>query len=227
MGTLKYLKELLGATLRRLRHFALPNLAKWPQHQCRLIGSETPMVILIGGIGCTGKTLLANQLMKETNIPYFPLDYLMMSIYRGMPSCGFTPMDGQFVLGEKMWPVIKGLIMTNIENDHSIILEGFQLLPHLLRDFPSEYLENIVPIFLFFSEKYIRDNFEAKILKHRSAIESRSDIDDITAAGLISETRRLKEHCIDHRAVFFEIEDDFDTGMKVAKDFVLAQLSNG
>ena len=109
------------------------------------------MVILIGGVGCTGKTLLASQLMKEAHIPYFPLDHLMMGIYRGMPDCDFTPMDDQFVLGEKIWPIIKGMIMTNIENDHSIILEGFQLLPHLLKDFPSGYLENILPVFLFSS----------------------------------------------------------------------------
>jgi len=184
------------------------------------------MVILIGGIGCTGKTLLASQLMKKTNIPYFPLDHLMMGIYRGIPDCGFTPMDGQFILGEKMWPVIRGIIMTNIENDHSIILEGFQLLPHLLRDFPADYLESILPVFVFFSEQYIKDYFEDKIIRYRSVIENRSDIDDITAIIMISMTNRLKEHCVNNRLTFFEIDGDFDAGMKQAEDFVLAQLRN-
>jgi putative acetyltransferase len=186
--------------------------------------SDTSTVILIGGIGCTGKTLLASQLMKKTSIPYFPLDHLMMGIYRGMPDCGFTPMDGQFVLGEKIWPVIKGVIMTNIENDHNIILEGFQLLPHLLKDFPSEYLEKILPVFLFFSEQYIQDSFDTQILKYRSAIESRSDIDDITIEGLIGDTKRLKEQCIENEVTFFEIEDDYDTEMMVVQDFVLTKL---
>lgn len=184
------------------------------------------MVILIGGIGCTGKTLFAHQLMVQTNIPYFPLDHLMMGIYRGIPNCGFTPMDGQFVLGEKMWPVIKALIMTNIENEHSIIFEGVQLLPHLVQDFPADYLESILSVFLLFSDRYIKDNFDDKILKYRSAIENRSDIDDITVDSLIGETRRLKEHCINNGIVFVEIEDDFDAGMQKAKDFVLAQLGN-
>ena len=184
------------------------------------------MVILVGGIGCTGKTLFANQLMKMTNVPYFPLDHLMMGIYRGIPNCGFTPMDDQFVLGEKMWPVIRALVMTNIENDHSIIFEGFQLLPHLQCDFPSDYLENILSVFLFFSDQYIEDNFNDKILRYRRVIEDRGDIDDITAASLIGVTRRLKEHCINNGAAFFEIEDDFDEGMKEARDFVLAQMSS-
>lgn len=184
------------------------------------------MVILIGGIGCTGKTFLANNLMRKTNIPYFPLDHLMMGIYQGMPNCGFTPMDDQFVLGEKMWPVIKGLIMTNIENEHRIILEGVQLLPHLLSDFPVEYLDHIHPIFLLHSEQYIRENFDHKIIKYRSAIESRSDIEDITQDSMIGQTRRLKVQCINNKVDFFEIKDDFDASMKEATDFVLARLSN-
>jgi hypothetical protein len=48
----------------------------------------------------------------------------------------------------------------------------------------------------------------------------RSDVDDITVAGLISETRRLKEQCLSNSVVLFEIEDDFGTGMKAARDFV-------
>lgn len=182
------------------------------------------MVVLVGGIGCTGKTWFANRLMRETNIPYFPLDHLMMGIYRGMPGCGFTPMDDQFVVGEKLWPVVKGMIMTNIENDHSIIFEGVQLLPHLLRDFPPEYLEKILSVFLFLSERYIRDHFEDRILNHRSAVETRSDIEDLTADSLIAQTARLKQHCMDHGIVFLEIEDDFGTGMQAARDFVLARL---
>ena len=184
------------------------------------------MVILIGGIGCTGKTLLASHLMKQTNIPYFPLDHLMMGIYQGMSDCGFTPMDDQFVLGEKMWPVIKGMIMTNIENDHSIILEGFQLLPHLLDDFPLEYLDHILPVFLLNSEEYIEDNFDDKIIKYRSVIENRGDIEDVTPEKMIYDTKRLKQQCIIHKVAFFEIKDDFEASLTAVGEFVLARLSN-
>ena len=185
--------------------------------------SGTSMVILIGGVGCTGKTLLAGQLMKELGIPYFPLDHLMMGIVRGMPDCGFTPDDDQFILGEKMWPVIKGMIMTNIENDHSIILEGFQLLPHLVRDFPPAYLENILPLYLLLSEGYIKEHSDAKIMRYRSAVERRDDIDDISVESLIRDNKRLKEQCVKNGVAFFEIEDDYEAGMKEARDYIMAK----
>lgn len=183
------------------------------------------MVILIGGTGCTGKTLFASQLMRKTNIPYFPLDHLMMGLYRGLPNCGFTPMDGQLVLGEKMWPVIKGMIMTNIENEHNIILEGVQLLPQLLHDFPAAYPEHILPVFLFFSEQYIHENFERKIMKYRSAIESRGDSDELTAAKLLRDAKQLKEQCLQNEIVFFEVEVDYDAKMKEAESYLLAQIN--
>jgi putative acetyltransferase len=184
------------------------------------------MIILIGGIGCSGKTLLANQLMRKTQISYFSLDHLMMGIYRGIPNCGFTPMDDKFVIGEKLWPVIKALIMTNIENNHSIILEGIQLLPHLIFNIPSDYHENVVPVFLFFSGQYIQKNLEDKIIKNRNVIENRSDIDDLSYDKLISETRRLKESCINNEIAFIEIADDFIEEMKKAEDYVLSRYKS-
>ena len=182
------------------------------------------MILLIGGTGCTGKTLFAARLMQKTKIPYFPLDHLMMGIYRGMPNCGFSPMDGQADLAEKMWPVIQGIIMTNIENEHNLILEGVQLLPRLVNDFPAEYLPHILPVFLFFSENYIRENYESKILKHRSAIENRSGEDEMTPAELIHDTRLLKAQCLQHGITFFEIEDDYEAKIKEAEDTILAQI---
>lgn len=50
------------------------------------------MIILIGGIGCTGKTLMAQTLLEKYKIPYFSADYLKMGLVRGTDNCPFTPM---------------------------------------------------------------------------------------------------------------------------------------
>lgn len=132
------------------------------------------MVILIGGVGCTGKTKLAHELMVDYRIPYFCLDHLMMGLYRSDPRCGFTPEDDGDSIGAAMWPIVREIIKTNIENGHSLTLEGFQIAPGNLAAFEGVYRENIVPLFLCFSPDYIERNY-GLIKRNRNAVENRSD----------------------------------------------------
>jgi len=93
------------------------------------------MVILIGGISCTGKTLMSQKLLEKYKIPYLSIDHLKMGLIRGDTNCSFTSMDSNEVIGEKLWPIIKGIIMTNIENNQNIIIEGCYLLPNLQQQY--------------------------------------------------------------------------------------------
>lgn len=88
------------------------------------------MIILISGNSHMGKTFMAQNLLKRYNIPYLSIDHLKMGIYRGDSNCGFTPLDSIELIGDKLWPIIKGIIMTNIENNQSLIIEGCYILPH-------------------------------------------------------------------------------------------------
>jgi 2-phosphoglycerate kinase len=134
------------------------------------------MIIFIGGPGSIGKTNLAYTLMKKLSIPYFSIDHLMMGIYRSNPNCGFTPMSDVKIINHYIWPIIIEMAKTNIENKHSLILEGFQILPENIRDIPDDYKKRIISIFLCFSENYINNSYN-EIVKYRSIIESREDID--------------------------------------------------
>jgi putative acetyltransferase len=132
------------------------------------------MVILLGGVSSTGKTLMAQKLLERYKIPYFSIDHLKMGLFRGDSNCGFTPMDSSEVIGEKLWPIIKGIIMTNIENNQNIIIEGCYLLPHLVKDFEKEYLDQIISVLIGFSADYIKEKFVSNIIEYRNAIETRN-----------------------------------------------------
>jgi 2-phosphoglycerate kinase len=136
------------------------------------------VVLLIGGTSGSGKTKLANTLMLSLDIPYISVDHLMMGIYRSNSDCGFTPMSPVSVINRHLWPIVREMVKTNIENNHSIIFEGFQILPQNIGDFGSEYTSEVLPFFLALSPEYIKAHYD-DITKHRSAIESRSDIDEI------------------------------------------------
>ncbi|MGG3279359.1 hypothetical protein [Paenibacillus solani] len=92
------------------------------------------MIMLISGNSSTGKTYMAQRLLEKYHVPYLSIDHLKMGLYRADMNCGFTPMDSTEDIGEKLWPILKGIMMTNIENKQNLIIEGCYILPHHLED---------------------------------------------------------------------------------------------
>ncbi|WP_042148356.1 2-phosphoglycerate kinase [Paucisalibacillus sp. EB02] len=181
------------------------------------------MVILISAVGSTGKTLMAQNLLEKYKIPYLSIDHLKMGLYRGDKNCGFTPLDSTEVIGDKLWPIVKGIIMTNIENNQHIIMEGCYILPYYMRDFNSKYSKKIIPVFLGFSTNYIQENFTSKIVNYRNAIESRNWPEERTIAELIQEHEEFKSKCLEAGVTYFEIENDYDKDIVKVYNYIEAQ----
>ncbi len=181
------------------------------------------MIILISGNSHTGKTLMAQKLLEKYKIPYLSIDHLKMGLYRGERNCGFTPLDSNEVIGEKLWPILKGIIMTNIENNQSLIIEGCYILPHHMKDFDKPYSDHIISVFLGFSTKYIVKNYESKIIAHRNAIETRLYPEDRTLEQYVAEHEELRRSCLRNEVNYFEINEDYDCEIAKAYDFIDAQ----
>ena len=135
------------------------------------------MIILITGASCTGKTKLANDLMTKYNIPYFSVDILMMGLYRSNNTCNFTPNDNSEKISLHVWPILKEMIFTNIENSTNYIYEGFQIKIKDIIEIKEKYKNQIFTYYLSFSREYIENNYSV-IKSKRSIIENRTDIDD-------------------------------------------------
>lgn len=178
------------------------------------------MIILLGGISCTGKTLMAQRLLEKYKVPYLSIDHLKMGIFRSGMVCGFTPSDDNYIIGEKLWSIVKGIIMTNIENNQHIIIEGCYLLPHLVKDFVQEYLNQIITIFIGFTENYIKENFSTGIKKHRNIIETRALLEDRSIDQFISEHIRLREQCKLNELEYVEIDNNYDDEIKRAYELI-------
>jgi hypothetical protein len=168
------------------------------------------VVILISAVSSTGKTLMAQNLLEKYHIPYLSIDHLKMGLYRGVKNCGFTPLDSTELIGGTLWPIVNGMIMTHIENEQHIIIEGCYLLPHYLKDFDLNNSKKIIPVFFGFSTDYIQENFETKIVKHRNAIELRNWPEERTIKELIEEHEEFKAQCLRAGVRYFEIQNDYD-----------------
>ncbi|MDO4292413.1 MAG: AAA family ATPase [Eubacteriales bacterium] len=115
------------------------------------------MVVLITGASHTGKTALAQRLLETYQYPYLSIDHLKMGLIRsGYTS--LTPQDDD-VLTDYLWPVVREIVKTAIENRQNLIVEGCYIPFDWEKDFTEEYLEQIRYRCLVMSENYIRKHF--------------------------------------------------------------------
>ena len=80
------------------------------------------MIILLTGATHTGKTALAQKLLEKYKIPSLSIDHLKMGLIRS--GCtNLTPEDDD-ALTEYLWPIVREIIKTAVENNQSMIVEG-------------------------------------------------------------------------------------------------------
>lgn len=80
------------------------------------------MIVLIAGASHTGKTVLAQKLLEKYKFPYVSIDHLKMGLIRSGKT-NLTPMDDA-ELEEYLWPIIREMIKTAVENSQNLIVEG-------------------------------------------------------------------------------------------------------
>ena len=142
------------------------------------------MIVLITGASHTGKTVLAQKLLEKYKYPYLSIDHLKMGLIRS-GNTELTPMDDN-ELTEYLWPIVREMIKTAIENNQSLIVEGGYIPFDWQKEFDSEYLESIKYFCLVMSEKYIRNHF-TDIKKYANAIENRLDDEWCTMESVLAD----------------------------------------
>lgn len=148
------------------------------------------MVIIITGASHTGKTLLAQRMLEKYKYPYLSIDHLKMGLIRS-GNTSLTPEDDD-ELTIYLWPIVREMIKTAIENKQNLIVEGCYIPFDWRKDFDVEYSANIRFICLAMTDDYIDSHID-DIINHASDIESRLDDADCNAAGIKEDNKRFKE----------------------------------
>ena len=128
------------------------------------------MIILITGASHTGKTLLAQRILERYKYPYLCIDHLKMGLIRSGYTA-LTPEDDD-ALTDYLWPVVREMIKTAVENEQNLIVEGCYVPPDWRKDFDERYLQFIRFVCLVMTEEYIDGHFD-EIMAHESVIENR------------------------------------------------------
>ena len=165
------------------------------------------MILLITGASHTGKTALAQKLMEKYQIPYFSIDHLKMGLIRS-GNTDLTPMDDEKLTGY-LWPILREMIRTAIENRQNLIIEGCYIPFDWQKDFDGQYLADIRYYCLVMTEGYIRNHFD-DIKKYANVIEARLDDSGCTMEGVIADNAAALSLAQKHHVNFILIDDRYE-----------------
>lgn len=164
------------------------------------------MIILIAGCSHTGKTALAQRLLQKYQMPYLSIDHLKMGMIRS-GALKLSPMDSQEI-ETSLWPILREMIKTAIENRQNLIVEGCYIPFDWARSFEEDYRKEIRYICLIMSEAYIRAHFQ-DILSYANVVETRLNDSGLTMEELIQENEANLKSCLKYGCAYRLIDGEY------------------
>lgn len=170
------------------------------------------MIILITGASHTGKTLLAQKLLEKYKISYFSIDHLKMGLIRS-GNTNLTPED-DIELEKYLWPIIREIIKTAIENGQNLVIEGGYIPFDWKKDFDNEYLKEIKYYCLIMSKTYINNHFN-QIKEYANVVENLLDDSWCTKESVLEDNAYNFEMCKNYGCNYILIDEDYCTDIEL------------
>ena len=170
------------------------------------------MIILIAGATHTGKTALAQRLLEKYKFPYLSLDHLKMGLIRSGQT-SISAVDDER-LTSYLWPIVKEMIKTAIENGQNLVIEGCYIPFDWKKDFDEKYLSEIKFYCLIMSKNYIQNNF-SDILLNECAVEKRMISGDLTQEKLIKENETNLQLCKKYALNYILIDTEYKVDIEL------------
>ncbi len=167
------------------------------------------MIILVAGATHVGKTAFAQKLLEKYHYPYLSIDHLKMGLIRS-GNTTLTPLSREEDLTEYLWPIVREIIKTAIENDQNLIVEGCYIPFDWQKDFSNEHLAKMQYFCLILGESYVKTHF-SKIKEFANVIEKRQADDDLTVESLLEENAKNLEQAKKHNVNHVLIQEDYET----------------
>ena len=171
------------------------------------------MIILITGASHTGKTALAQKLLEKFKYPYISIDHLKMGLIRS-GNTELTPISEDKDLTAYLWPIIREMIKTAIENKQNLIVEGCYIPFDWQKDFENEYFKDIKYYCLIMNEEYIRNHF-ADIKKYANVIENRLDDEWCTMESVLADNAEILVLAQKYDVNYILIEDKYEINIEL------------
>ena len=169
------------------------------------------MIVLITGATHTGKTSVSQRLLEKYKFPYLSIDHLKMGLIRSGKTAIDVCDDENLTL--YLWPIVKEIIKTAIENGQNLIVEGCYIPFNWKKDFHEEYLSEIKYYCLIMSKNYIRNNF-SNILAYENIIEKRISR-DLMQEELIKDNVFNLQMCKKYELDYILIDSEYNVDIEL------------
>ena len=123
-----------------------------------------------------------------------------------------TPMSSDEDLTRYLWPIVREMVKTVIENRQNLIVEGCYISFDWQKDFEMDELVQIQYYCLIMSEDYIKKNF-SKMKAYASVIEYRGNDESCTMESVLADNARFLELAQKHRVNYLLIDHDYKIDM--------------
>lgn len=169
------------------------------------------MVLLIAGTSHTGKTALAQRLLERYGWPYLSIDHLKMGLIRSGQTA-LTPEDDP-QLTEYLWPIVREMAKTAIENRQNLIVEGCYIPFDWREDLEEEYLRETRYVCLVMSRRYIEARWE-DIRGYAGVVEHRGE-EVLDREALIGDNEENLRRCRERGLDYILIDKDYQVDWKL------------
>lgn len=171
------------------------------------------MIILITGASHTGKTALAQKLLEKYKYPYLSIDHLKMGLIRSGNTL-LTPLSDEGALTEYLWPIVREMIKTAVENGQNLIVEGCYIPFGWAEDFEKEYLDKIRFYCLVMSGRYLENHF-GDIRRFAGVIEDRGEDEGCTLETVRRDNAEMLEKCVKHGVKYIDIDEEYQVDIEL------------
>ena len=171
------------------------------------------MILLISGASYTGKTALAQKLMESNGYPYLSIDHLKMGLIRSGHT-SLTPESPDCALTSYLWPIVREIIKTAIENGQNLIVEGCYIPFDWKNHFDQTYLEHIRYLCLIMDDGYISRHWQ-NICSHANDIERRLDVSSLSPEIAAKENMHFLKGCMEHGLNYHLISEEYPHNLSI------------
>ena len=171
------------------------------------------MIYIISGSSRSGKTIVAKKLMRQINIPYLSLDWLVMGFTNGIPEYGIHDKLWPDEIAEKIWNYLEAMLESMIWSGAEIIIEGEAILPKLISKFSKKHPGKIKICYIGYSnvsvDKKVSEIYAHSVGKNDWLTkEPRAYVEDHTA-NMITYSRRIEKACKKYGLRYFDTSEEF------------------